>query len=992
MSWQLRRYLSSGERVPMPSDLVGAFSYTIEAMGGNADFSLTMQSDDVDNIALQIGDRIEMWDDRYVGVQSSLGRKYRGYVTEINPSQNEPTQIEIVGYGRMFDLTLVTIDVRYQYQTDVDVSIIFGDIAAEVQKRYPDIVLEVAHVGVNIDSYDARGKNAEEAIQGLLGFAEATVRYGFDVDDNGKDRLYLRVLPTISSSLASVVVGLQEPTVTGRSLRKSVSELFTVAVVEGSTPKYAQLLPNGSFEVLRRVGDSGGNLLSNPGFEDVLNGWTVYGGASLKGADPGLTPRTGDAAIELDTVGEGVKQTDQTPVIALKENTDYLLTFYAAPQTKADLNNPPVIRGKVIWTDSFGADIIEDSDFFTCDEGYYRKYELLSRSPPFSTGLTGFRIEVEQTGGSFGDDRGVYIDDFCLADASILYAVGWDAKANGAASIQSINWGAGNAYHGANCLSIYVTSSDVDNEDIIIAPSPIYYIDCVPGQDFRLSMRYRGFYLNETPPKLEMQIRWRKEDGSQVGATFRSPVTPVGPVPVWTYAEGFATAPNDAVKAEVKFAIRGNGGVSLDALSMRVYDEVTQEYIQEGSLRLRFRIDELITEAENYDAFHAIEWHGLRDVVINSEATTVADARAIAKSYLLDASRFIPEPSIQFIDDHRTWWTDMIVRFNGEDAEYYQDGPMPVIRINGSIDGDARIEDIQCMRIRPTIEDILRRLPKNSGRSADSGIGNNGAGTAAPGSTGGSPGTSVVIASATSHGIIKSDITETDPVAVTLTTYNVNKVNTDASAAEVVAARSRPLTSPFAATVYANLAAHLAGVWTAMANIYNRTITAGTGLVGGGDLNANRSIALADTAVVPGSYTAPTLTVDQQGRITSAANGTSGTGTPTMFAGKYSISRPASTGKNVLATHQFFHIYFSGPTGAATAVLHAANDANRVMPVTIRNDDTIDWNIDVLGGSGDVIYTGPGTASVTSYLLVAGYSVTLFVDNTSSVWAWYILD
>ena len=52
------------------------------------------------------------------------------------------------------------------------------------------------------------------------------------------------------------------------------------------------------------------------------------------------------------------------------------------------------------------------------------------------------------------------------------------------------------------------------------------------------------------------------------------------------------------------------------------------------------------------------------------------------------------------------------------------------------------------------------------------------------------------------------------------------------------------------------------------------TITAGTGLTGGGDLSANRSIALANTAVTAGTYGSASelvqVVVDAQGRITSA--------------------------------------------------------------------------------------------------------------------------
>lgn len=56
----------------------------------------------------------------------------------------------------------------------------------------------------------------------------------------------------------------------------------------------------------------------------------------------------------------------------------------------------------------------------------------------------------------------------------------------------------------------------------------------------------------------------------------------------------------------------------------------------------------------------------------------------------------------------------------------------------------------------------------------------------------------------------------------------------------------------------------------------NRIITAGAGLVGGGNLTEDRTIALAVSGAVAGTYTNPTVTVDQFGRVTQVTSGGTG--------------------------------------------------------------------------------------------------------------------
>ena len=150
------------------------------------------------------------------------------------------------------------------------------------------------------------------------------------------------------------------------------------------------------------------------------------------------------------------------------------------------------------------------------------------------------------------------------------------------------------------------------------------------------------------------------------------------------------------------------------------------------------------------------------------------------------------------------------------------------------------------------------------------------------------------------------------------------------------------------------------------------TISAGTGLSGGGDLSANRTISLANTAVSAGSYTLANITVDAQGRITSASNGSSG-GVTSLAAGN-GIAVSGSTGAVTVSQD----IYTGTTVANATYPIGSyvfVHDVASTGPYTVNSTLTI-WSPGVnefrFGSTG----TGGSSVALTGTWRVRGNNST----------------
>lgn len=735
------------------------------------------------------------------------------------------------------------------------------------------------------------------------------------------------------------------------------------------------LLPDPSFEEYRIATYSPPVYSLSPGV--TLSGGASYRTARLKDDLNDVGPaRAGLVQIELDAFGETVRKEEPSPSFAVEEGATY--TFVAHVK-RNDGQNSATAEVRAYWLDGSGSEIgggPAETLQVAPEFGSWTDEARFTISSVAPSGAVGVAIEVEcltapDDGGTSGN-LGVLVDDLLVYRDSLQQAP-WSvdpADPDGAGVVRSVDWAYQGvpAFHGQYCVLIDVQAAGPapDDEVRLWVSGGNARADVLPRQGRRLSVALRRAPGETSSPAMRLRRDTYRADGT-LDDDSEIAIAAGALGDEWTVHEFTVTLDEDVYSTRPFLAFQGAGRVLVDAWSDRETGApgLAVEYIEADTWERYVDAEDVLDSLEDPAAYASAATYGVREAVVTNESLTEwsADAQAFAADFFRQRALPAVRPELTLsLSDVQDLAPDLIAVREGEETGGGSEGdeePAPAppgrrlitpgdgrrLRVVGLSEsfGDYDVSTAEYsasggkLSVRVGLGDEAPTLAARfagrvktagsgyslgggGGASVSSGGGGGGGGGSSTGGGGG--GTPTPLATATTTGTVRTDVTEPDPEVVTKATYDANKAATDATTAEVVAARSLPAVAPFASLGAASLLAVLEWVRNALAVIYNRTVTAGTGLTGGGALTADRTI-----SVAPGGIGTTQLA---DGGVTAAklGSGAAASGHVATANGSGGVTYQAAPSASLPSGLAGQTVYYAGAGTAVTATSILTNNGS----------------------------------------------------------------
>lgn len=726
----------------LPPTAEGPPSWSEELYGGYAEFNLPLNAAVGDLPLITYGDRVEFWAN---GI-----RLYRGYINDREPQEADPSKILLSGFGRMFDLSLITCTAPIVRDSTADLTDIFNDIVLLwVDDVFDSSVMAVSTVlsGVNVSSFDPTGKTVKQAFDDLCDLSGGTVCWGVGVDaGTGKDLLYLRL---IGDTTHVVSIPGRDASSTGGGVKTSEIK-NALELTGGDMERWRQnLLPNADFERLTPSGDSDnnglvfGNLLVNPGFEIgsthdgwTSSGWTRTGTAhvftkqnGLPGSNAIVDPDaySGTWSIEISDSAEEANQVVSGVVAGHK----YGIRAHICPSDHFTAGTAHVL---VEWFDVGLSRIRQDDLEMIVDSQIYQRFENAFIAPALSDSCE-IRLVVASGGSS------LMFDAISFWDADEPVQKGWFADLVGTATVD-MDWNATGAKHGVYCIKATVAGSDNSgSNEVIIRPTARFPV--VPGDRYSFYTWLKTSGISAHDGAFRMKFY---DSSDTLLLTFTYSFTGSG-LPSWTFGYVFGTAkvvdstthilwidiPSDALPSymTVEVALQADGDWYMDACTLmndrgilELFDgedsthapgDGTVAYLRDGPLFITFNAEDLITALDDAEANDS--WNLYRRRTATETVDSIVSypaAKRFARPYLLSRAKKSFRPVVTIVGAERNLHTGDNARLLGDSGATLSGGDdLPIARIRGSIDGSGPVtQSTESGKGQLTVPSLIRQAAK----------------------------------------------------------------------------------------------------------------------------------------------------------------------------------------------------------------------------------------------------------------------------------------